>query len=157
MKTVYRYQHYQMERDSQHQAILEDVQTRVKWGGFIKILVLIVAGFLQFWILRRYIDNPPKSYSPIRSTYIWLLYCSYKLWIDIGIMYCLKTDKIRLMKVIFSHLLFLNKISSIYIVAFIGFDSLDSMSLVIYLNLFKYLLIGLPHLFSSNYGLYPSG
>lgn len=44
-----------MERDNQHKAILEGVETKVKWGGIIKIIILIAAGFLQFWILRRYI------------------------------------------------------------------------------------------------------
>ena len=66
LQTVYRNQHYQLERDNVHRRILDNTVDSIKITGAIKVGLVALLALIQLWIMKRFLkDDSDNTYQPV--------------------------------------------------------------------------------------------
>lgn len=62
LNQVYRNQHYQMARDNSHRMVLQNTETKIKWTGAAKFVLVVTLAFMQLWIMKSFLKKSELSY-----------------------------------------------------------------------------------------------
>ena len=65
LKTVYRNQQFQTERDKVHKELLEETEGKIKYSGIFKVLMLLGSALVQVWVMKRFFSSRSREYQSV--------------------------------------------------------------------------------------------
>jgi len=65
LNRVYRNQHYQMTRDNSHRQVLQNTETKIKWTGAIKLVLVVTLALIQLFFMKSFLKRNEVAYQPV--------------------------------------------------------------------------------------------
>lgn len=67
LKSVYRNQQFQIERDKTHKELLEETESKIKYTGIFKVGMLLGSALVQVWIMKRFFNSRSREYQSVAT------------------------------------------------------------------------------------------